>query len=182
MECKVCRRRFVRRDALKRHMLIHARGATDSTDEQSESQSESQSDTGSAGTSSTVQDEASPIRLSSLNLIYHLLQNAENGQQKLTIGMLREFVESCDYDEEDEGEEGSENEDEDESENSESGDTNMSGDDNSSRQEDDESDEREEGNLSLNELEFLLAVVKAGKREIYPITKTEFLEILDAMN
>jgi hypothetical protein len=164
-------------------MLIHARGATDSTDEQSESQSESQSDTGSAGTSSTVQDEASAISLSSLNLIYHLLQNAENGQQKLTIGMLREFVESCDYDEEDEGEEeGSENEDEDESENSESGDTNMSGDDNSSHQEDDGSDEREEGTLSLNELEFLLAVVKAGKREIYPITKIEFLEILDAMN
>jgi hypothetical protein len=164
-------------------MLIHAREATDSTDEQSGSQSESPSDTGSTGTSSTVKDEENAISLSSLNLIYHLLQNAENGQQKLTIGMLREFVENCDYDDEDEGEEeGSENEDEVQSEKSDSADTNMSGDDNSSLQEDGVSDEEGEGNLSLNELEFLLAVVKAGKREIYPFTKTEFLGILEAMN
>ncbi len=63
----------------------------------------------------------------------------------------------------------------------ETGDTTMSGDDNSTIQEDGESDEDDE-NLSLNELKFLLAVVKAGKREIYPFTKTQFLEILETMN
>jgi hypothetical protein len=30
--------------------------------------------------------------MSSLNLIYHLLQKAENGEQKLRIHMLRELV------------------------------------------------------------------------------------------
>jgi hypothetical protein len=118
--------------------------------------------------------------MSSLNLIYHLLQNAENGQQKLSIDILREFVKNCDYDEE-ENLDSEESEIEDQFENYENGDTTMSGDDNSSIQEDGESDE-DEGSLSLNELEFLLAVVKAGKREIYPFTKAQFLEILETMN
>jgi hypothetical protein len=40
---------------------------------------------------------------------------------------------------------------------------------------DGESDE-DEGNLSLNEVYFLLAVVKAGKREIYPFIQILFLK------
>ena len=103
----------------------------------------------------------------SLCLIQHLLQQAENGQQIVTMKTLMKMVEDADPEED-----GSDEDDESE-EDKDSGDSDSS--DEEDPEEEDDDDERLFGDTTLD---FLMVVIKAAKRGAYNMSKDDFLVIL----
>jgi hypothetical protein len=109
--------------------------------------------------SNDSEDEDDCLSDQSLKLLQHYLQQAEIKKQSGTLGSLRKLVLEADPEDD-------ESESEDDS--------------------DEESDEMDEDNehddtpMSEQTLEFLLAVVKAARRNVYPISKTALVSMLDS--
>jgi TATA-binding protein-associated factor Taf7 len=99
-------------------------------------------------------------------LIHHYLVQAELENQSATLGVLKRLVLNSDPNIVDEDEESDEEDDGEEDEESE--------------EEEEDTSEHDNTKLSPEALDFLVAVVKAGRKQIFTLTKSKLVSIIDA--
>ena len=179
--CKICGLVFSRHDALSRHWktVHHTKNAesfSDDTTEEEEEEEESDRDTEQEDdTDSSSKNTTSPggLSKSSISLILHALHNADVGVHRLTLEDLRKLVEGVDP-ETDDGETSDSNDDD-------ASESYSEADENENADEMSVDSTNDNNKLNANQLEYLLAVVKAGKRNVIQLTRERLLSAIDAL-
>jgi len=160
--CEICDKTFSRVDGLKRHLgTVHATTAGSYV---SDDESDNATNTSIAESDITVENDFI-LNVKSLSLICHVLLNAEIGSQRLSKDDLYNIIENADACE-------TEYEDDD----SLCGTGAVGRTSGSSGEKMDSKDE-----LSYQQLDYLMSIVKAATRRVHILTKAAFLDIIDRM-